>query len=88
MSPSLISKSLVRKRTVVVGSLKTSVAVEEPFWEALKEIAAAEKLSLNKLVTLIDSDRQYANLSSALRLYVIEHYRRLAEEKHAVKQKR
>jgi predicted DNA-binding ribbon-helix-helix protein len=78
MSPALGNKSLITKRTVNVGARKTGVALEEPFWDALKEIAAAEKLSLYKLVTLIDSNRRYANLSSAIRLYVIEHYRRLA----------
>jgi predicted DNA-binding ribbon-helix-helix protein len=85
MSPSLDSKSLITKRTVVVGDLKTSVALEEPFWNALQEIAGTENLSLNNLVTLIDSDRRLANLSlnlsSALRIYVTEHYRRLAKQR-------
>jgi predicted DNA-binding ribbon-helix-helix protein len=68
-------KSLVTKRTVVVGTRKT---VEAPFWEALKEIAAAENLSLKELVTRINRDRQKPNLSSAIRLYVLDHYRQLA----------
>ena len=73
-------KSLVTKRTVVVGTRKTSVGVEAPFWEALKEIAAAENLSLKELVTRINRDRQKPNLSSAIRLYVLDHYRQLASE--------
>lgn len=63
-------KSLVTKRTVVVGTRKTSVAIEAPFWEALKEIAAAENLSLKELVTRINGERKRPNLSSEIRLYV------------------
>jgi predicted DNA-binding ribbon-helix-helix protein len=74
-------KSLVAKRVVVVGSHKTSVTVEAPFWEALKEIAAHEGNTVHQLVTGIDKDRLHANLSSQLRVYVLEHYRRLAEDK-------
>ena len=81
-------KSLVAKRTIGVGPRKTSVSVEAPFWEALKEIASARKLTLQELVTLINHDRQHANLSSAIRLYVLEHYRRLAEAASGGKAKR
>ena len=72
-------KSLVTKRTVVVGTRKTSVAIEAPFWEALKGIAAAENLSLKELVTRINRHRKRPNLSSAIRLYVLDCYRQLAE---------
>ena len=72
-------KSLVTKRTVVVGTRKTSVAIEAPFWEALKEIAAAENLSLKELVTRINGERKRPNLSSEIRLYVLDHYRGLVE---------
>ena len=81
-------KSPVSKRPVVIGARKTSVSVEAPFWEALKEIAAARKLTLHELVTLINRDRQHANLSSAIRLYVLDHYRRLADEAAGEKGKR
>jgi predicted DNA-binding ribbon-helix-helix protein len=47
-------KSLVTKRSVFIGTPKTSVTLETPFWEALKEIAAAEKLTPGKLVARID----------------------------------
>jgi predicted DNA-binding ribbon-helix-helix protein len=73
-------KSLVVKRTIVVGTRKTSVSVEAPFWKCLKEIAASGNLTLGELVKGIDSDRQHANLSSAIRLFVLEHYRTLAAE--------
>ena len=71
-------KSLVTKRTVVVGTRKTSVGIEAPFWKALKEIAAAENVSLGELVTRINGDRQHPNFSSAIRVYVLDHYRQLA----------
>ena len=73
-------KSLVTKRTVVVGTRKTSVGIEAPFWEALKEIAVAKNISLKELVTRINGERQRPNLSSAIRLYVLDHYQQLAHE--------
>ena len=74
-------KSPIAKRTVFIGPRKTSVTIELPFWEALKEIAAEENLSLNALVTRINGERQHPNLSSAIRLFVLDHYGRLAEER-------
>jgi predicted DNA-binding ribbon-helix-helix protein len=74
-------KSLLAKRSVVIGTRKTSVTLETAFWEAVKEIAAHEGASISALVTGIDEDRKHANLSSAIRLYVLEHYRRLADTK-------
>jgi predicted DNA-binding ribbon-helix-helix protein len=73
-------KSAILKRSLVIRGHKTSVSLEAPFWEALKEIAAAEALGPGQLVARIDADREHANLSSVIRLYVLEHYRRLAEE--------
>lgn len=63
------------KRSVMVAGHATSVSVEEPFWEGLKEMARARGTSLNALIALIDGDRRTANLSSAIRLAVLEHYR-------------
>jgi predicted DNA-binding ribbon-helix-helix protein len=62
------------KRTVHVAGRKTSVNLESAFWQALKTIAALEKKSVHDLVTKIDNDRQNANLSSAIRLFVLGHY--------------
>jgi predicted DNA-binding ribbon-helix-helix protein len=73
-------KSLVAKRTIVVGARKTSVSIEPAFWTDLKEIAASGNLTLSELVTHIDRDRQHPNLSSAIRLFVLDHYRLLADE--------
>ena len=57
------------------------MALEDAFWSALKDIAASENTSLNTLAPRIDADRQHTNFSSAIRLYVLNHYRRLAEER-------
>ena len=60
----------IRKRSLVVAGHRTSVTLEEIFWSHLKLIAAREGLSLNALVTRIDSKRS-GNLSSALRVFVL-----------------
>ena len=73
--------SQVVKRSIVIGGHKTSVSLEESFWNALKEIAASKRVTLSDLVTPINNERQYGNLSSAIRLFVLDHYRRMAELK-------
>lgn len=60
----------IRKRTVTVSGHVTSISLEEAFWDALKEIAAARVLSINGLVSEVDATRN-GNLSSALRVYVL-----------------
>jgi predicted DNA-binding ribbon-helix-helix protein len=74
-----MKKSLVVKRSIVVGGHKTSVSLEDEFWAALKEIAARHRVTLSDLVGPIDSQRQHGNLSSALRLFVLNHYRQGVE---------
>ena len=71
--------STVLKRSVVINHHKTSVSLEDAFWKAIKGIAAARNLTLSELVAEIDSERRQGNLSSALRLYVLEHYRSRAQ---------
>ena len=61
---------------------KTSVSLEDAFWNALRDIAAARNVTLSRLVTLIDSTRCQGNLSSALRLFVLEYYRNEDEVDH------
>jgi predicted DNA-binding ribbon-helix-helix protein len=68
-------KSLVGKRSVVIAGRKTSISLEDPFWNALKEIAGVRDETLSGLVTTIDSDREHSNLSSAIRLFVLGAYR-------------
>ena len=73
-----------KKRSVVIAGHKTSVSLEPEFWDALKEIAAARAVSVNQIVRDIDSDHE-GNLSSAIRLYVLRHYRSLAGERAGVR---
>jgi predicted DNA-binding ribbon-helix-helix protein len=68
-------KSLVAKRSIVIAGHKTSVSLEDSFWKGLKEIAKGRDLTLSELVAAIDSERVHGNLSSALRLFVLHHYR-------------
>ena len=67
-------KSPVAKRSVVVAGHKTSVSLEEAFWKALKEIGIGRNMGLSAMVAAIDSERQYGNLSSAIRLFVLNFY--------------
>lgn len=68
-------KSPVVKRSIVIAGHKTSVSLEDAFWTGLKEIAAARDVTLSDMVAAIDSDRRHGNLSSAIRLFVLDHYR-------------
>jgi predicted DNA-binding ribbon-helix-helix protein len=67
-------KSKVVKRSIVIAGHKTSVSLEEAFWRGLKDIAADRRMALSDLVGAIDTERQHGNLSSAIRLFVLEHY--------------
>ena len=68
------------KRSIVIAGHKTSIGLEDAFWHSLMEIAAQEGTPDRQLVNRIDSDREHANLSSAIRLSLLDHYRRLANE--------
>ena len=68
-------KSPVVKRSIVLAGHKTSVSLEDEFWRGLKEIAGKRLMNLSTLVDTIDGQRQQGNLSSALRLFVLNHYR-------------
>src|SRR5262245_18615711 len=71
-----LMKSPVIKRSIIIGGHKTSISLEDAFWSELKEIACSQQATLSKLVTQIDQTRQQGNLSSAIRLFVLEHMRR------------
>jgi predicted DNA-binding ribbon-helix-helix protein len=68
-------KSPVVKRSIVIAGHKTSVSLEDAFWDALKEIANTRNATLSELVAGIDAARNQGNLSSAIRLFVLNHYR-------------
>lgn len=69
------------KRSLTLHGHRTSVSLETPFWEALQEIAAERKISLAKLAVEIDDTRGTgAGLATALRIFILEHYRALAAQ--------
>ena len=72
------AKSPVVKRSLVIGRHKTSVSLEDAFWNELRDIARAKQSTISNLVEEIDSQRQGHNLSSALRVFVLQHFREAA----------
>ena len=81
-------KSPIVKRSVVLAGHKTSVSLEDAFWQGLKDIATSRRTTLSDLINSIDGDREFGNLSSALRLFVLSHYqagqRNLGSERRPV----
>jgi predicted DNA-binding ribbon-helix-helix protein len=67
-------KSSIIKRSIIIDGHKTSISLEDAFWNNLKEIAHSQQATLSKLLAMIDRTRQ-GNLSSATRLFVLEHIR-------------
>jgi len=68
-------KSPVIKRSIVIAGHKTSVSLEDAFWKGLKDIAVGRRTTLSDLVATIDSGRRHGNLSSAIRLFVLDHFK-------------
>jgi predicted DNA-binding ribbon-helix-helix protein len=66
--------STVVKRSMILAGHKTSVSLEDEFWEGLKDIAKTKRKTMSELVGGIDTNREHANLSSAIRLFVLNHY--------------
>ena len=67
-------KSPVIKRSIVIAGHKTSVSLEDAFWKGLKDIAVGRQMTLSDLVATIDTGRPHGNLSSAIRLFVLNYY--------------
>jgi len=67
-------KSSIVKRSVVINRHKTSVSLEDSFWNDLREIARYQRVTVSKLLESIDKERQ-GNLSSAIRLFVFDQVR-------------
>lgn len=72
-------KSAIVKRSIELNGHKTSVSLEDEFWLSLRQIAILKDLTLPVLLQSIDRAREGANLSSAIRVYVLNHYRILAD---------
>jgi predicted DNA-binding ribbon-helix-helix protein len=67
-------KSSIVKRSIVLAGRKTSVSLEDGFGRGLKDIATSRRATLSDLLSSIATERQYGNLSSAIRLFVLNHY--------------
>jgi predicted DNA-binding ribbon-helix-helix protein len=67
--------SRVLKRSIIIAGHKTSISLEDEFWDSFKEIADERGMTVSALVGAIDDDRKHANLSSAIRLFVLGAYR-------------
>jgi predicted DNA-binding ribbon-helix-helix protein len=70
------TNSRIIKRSIIRNGHKSSVSLEDQFWDCLREIAKSKKLTVSKLVEEIDHHRSSYNLSSAIRLFVLEYYRK------------
>jgi predicted DNA-binding ribbon-helix-helix protein len=70
--------STVVKRSIVLRGHKTSVSIEDDFWSALKEVASERNKTLSAVVEAIDEERHSGSLSSAIRVFVVRHYRSLS----------
>ena len=78
--------SLVVKRSIVIAGRKTSISIEDAFWNSLREIAHRRKETLSQLIGSIDANRKAANLSSVIRVFVLEFYRNQFEREMMVSQ--
>jgi predicted DNA-binding ribbon-helix-helix protein len=67
--------STVIKRSIQLAGHKTSVSLEDQFWNGLREIADGKNMTVSALVEKIDTDRNTHSLSSAIRIYVLKHFR-------------
>jgi predicted DNA-binding ribbon-helix-helix protein len=72
-------KSSIVKRSVIIGGHKTSISLEDEFWHCVRDIADQQRVSVSTLLKSIDNGRDNANLSSAIRVFVVEHFRLIAQ---------
>ena len=71
--------SAVKRRSTVIGGHKTSISLEDIFWASLREIARERATTVSKLIGLLDAARGVGNLSSTVRVFVLDHYRNNVE---------
>lgn len=71
----------MKKRSVSIYSHRTSISLEEPFWVELRLICEQENISLQKLIERIDETRTEYNLSSTIRLYILNYYKMKYDQK-------
>lgn len=64
----------MKKISVIIANRhQTSISLEEDFWREFQKIAQEKNVSINQLVTEIDSIREQENLSSAIRIYILNY---------------
>ena len=69
-----------RKRSITIAGHATSISLEAPFWDAIRDIAAQQDMSAQVLIAEIDNSRRTASLSSAIRVYILSWYQDKANE--------
>jgi predicted DNA-binding ribbon-helix-helix protein len=67
--------STVKKRSIVIGRHKTSISLEDTFWMSLQQIARGREVTISDLIASLDAVRENSNLSSTIRVFVLDHYR-------------
>jgi len=65
----------IKKRSIIIGGRKTSVCLEDEFWESLSEIAREGRKSASRMIADIKAERKSSNLSSSIRLFILRYYR-------------
>jgi predicted DNA-binding ribbon-helix-helix protein len=70
--------STVKKRSIVIGRHKTSISLEDDFWTSLQQIARSRQVTKSDLIASLDAARGDSNLSSAIRVFILDHYRAMA----------
>ena len=69
-----------RKRSITIAGHATSISLEAPFWDAVRDIAAQQDMSAQDLIAEIDNSKRMASLSSAIRVYILLWYQDKANE--------
>jgi predicted DNA-binding ribbon-helix-helix protein len=75
-----MNSTTVKKRSIIIGGHKTSISLEDNFWTSLKHIAGARQTTVSEVIASLDATRENGNLSSAIRVFVLAHYRAMAVE--------
>jgi predicted DNA-binding ribbon-helix-helix protein len=66
--------STVKKRSIVIDGHRTSVSLEDDFWMSLRQIARGRQVTISHLIASLDAARENSNLSSAIRVFILDHY--------------
>jgi predicted DNA-binding ribbon-helix-helix protein len=70
--------SMLKKRSIAIGGHRTSISLEDNFWTCLRQIARERATTVSEVIASLDAERESGNLSSAIRIHVLKHYRTMA----------